>query len=64
VWCNCGVWATGKIIKHWYNEESWPAGKAVPYQVRLDDGREIYAPVDKDEVVTNVEPANAEDQVL
>lgn len=59
VWCNIDIaWTPGKIIKHWYREESWAAGEEVPYQVQLDNGRKIYAPVDEDYCITSVAPAD------
>ena len=29
-----------------YSEPTWPRGKAAPYQVQLDMGMLIYAPID------------------
>ena len=31
-------WASGKIIKLWYQEPSWPPDSWVPYKVLLDNG--------------------------
>jgi len=47
-------WVKGTVVKHNYREESWPAGKSVPYQILLadeelkeKDGRNaIWAPAD------------------
>lgn len=39
------------ITKHHYREKKWPEGKIVPYQVKLDDGRIIFAPIDDDRVI-------------
>jgi hypothetical protein len=44
-------WAPGTIIQLWYSEPNWPAGSFAPYKVRLDDGRNIFAPADIDQVI-------------
>jgi hypothetical protein len=44
-------WAPGQIIAHFYSEPSWPANMFAPYQIRLDDGRLIFAPQDINEVI-------------
>ena len=44
-------WAPGCIAQLWYREPDWPEGRLVPYQVELDDGRLIFAPLDKDELI-------------
>ena len=44
-------WAPGTVIKLWYREPRWPRGSFAPYQVRLDDGREIFAPADMEQVI-------------
>ena len=49
--CNTGEWVPGVIIKHHYREKSWPEGKIVPYRIKLDDGRSIFAPIDDDRVI-------------
>jgi len=49
--CNCGQWSQGTIVKLFYTQSSFPAGKCVPYQIRLDDGRLIYSPADEDRVI-------------
>jgi len=51
VFCNTGEWTPGSVVKCNYREESWPAGKIAPYQIKLDDGRLIYAPLDDDKVI-------------
>ena len=35
-------------MEQWYREKDWPEGKVVPYQVRLDNGRYVYVPMDID----------------
>ena len=49
--CNCGQWKPGTIVKHFYVQSSFPEGMCVPYQVRLDDGKLIFAPADADRVI-------------
>ena len=46
-------WARGRVIKHLYEEPCWKEqpGFLAPYQVRLDDGRLIYAPEDHDSLI-------------
>lgn len=34
-----------------YRESSWPKDAFAPYQIQLNDGRMIFAPKDKEEVV-------------
>ena len=57
--CNTGEWIPGVVVKHDYREPKWPEGKVAPYQVRLDDGRVIFAPIDDDRVIrsSNAPPA-------
>lgn len=33
--------STGTVVGHWVRLESWPEGRMVPYEVRLDDGTVI-----------------------
>ena len=49
--CNCGQWKAGTVVKHFYTQSSFPEGMCVPYQVKLDDGKLIFAPKDVDGVV-------------
>lgn len=44
-------WAPGCVAQLWYHEPGWPETRLVPYQVELDDGRLIFAPLDKDELI-------------
>ncbi|KAH8063545.1 pyridine nucleotide-disulfide oxidoreductase [Aureococcus anophagefferens] len=50
--CNTGRtadgWESGAAAKLYHREADWPEGEVVPYQVRLDDGTLIYAPLDVD----------------
>lgn len=50
VLCNTGMWSPGKVVAHNYTESDW-GGKTVPYQVELDEGGLIFAPVDEDYVI-------------
>ena len=43
-----GCWLRGVVVGHWWRNENWPDGQAAPYQVRLDSGGYVYAPVDED----------------
>ena len=56
VFCRIGPnaetdWAPGTIIQLWYREGNWPPGSFAPYKIKLDDGRDIYAPGDMDQVI-------------
>jgi len=45
------AWSAGTVIKQWYREANWPASRVAPYQIKLDDGRKIFAPMDDDRVI-------------
>ena len=51
--CRTGpmTWDAGTIAQLRYREEEWPAGRQVPYQIELDDGRLIFAPLDSDQLI-------------
>ena len=51
VLCWHGTWLPSTIVKLFYVQPNFPPGKCVPYKVKLDDGREIYAKADVDTVV-------------
>lgn len=53
VLCRVGAndWAPGEILQLWFREEQWPEGAFAPYRVKLDDGREIFAPADMEHVI-------------
>jgi hypothetical protein len=44
-------WAKGTITQLWYREQGWAEGSFAPYKIRLDDGRDIFAPGDVDMVI-------------
>ena len=44
-------WAPGTIIQLWYREPNWPPESFAPYKIKLDDGRDIFAPADDDRVI-------------
>mmetsp|Transcript_24111 Transcript_24111/g.43433 ORF Transcript_24111/g.43433 Transcript_24111/m.43433 type:complete len:600 (-) Transcript_24111:720-2519(-) len=44
-------WAPGQVVRKWYTEEEFENGHAVPYQVLLDTGDFIYAPLDDDDCI-------------
>ena len=52
--CNTGSWTPGVVVQLYYSEPHWPAGRIVPYQIKLDDGRLIFAPMDDDRVIREV----------
>ncbi len=53
VLCRVGPtdWAPGTVIQHWYREANWQPGMFAPYKIRLEDGRDIFAPQDMDPVI-------------
>ena len=54
-------WAPGTVIQLWYREANWPEGSFAPYKIKLDDGRDIFAPADMDQVIRpQAEAASAE----
>lgn len=44
-------WAPGLVVQLWYHEDSWPADSWAPYKIELDDGRNIFAPGDVDQII-------------
>ncbi|GMI21311.1 hypothetical protein TeGR_g14244, partial [Tetraparma gracilis] len=44
-------WSSGTIMQLWYREPNWPPGQMAPYKVQLDDGRNIFAPADQQDIV-------------
>ena len=49
--CNCGKWMLGTVAKLFYVQSTFKEGMCAPYQVKLDDGKLIFAPMDSDRVV-------------
>jgi hypothetical protein len=63
VFCRVGPdaikdWLPGTIVLLWYREPKWPMGSYAPYKIQLDDGRNIFAPGDMDQVI-RLQPAFA-----
>lgn len=54
-------WAPGTIVLLWYREPNWPPGSFAPYKIELDDGRNIFAPGDMDQVI-RLHPTTVEDE--
>ena len=44
-------WAAGTVVMLDYREDDWPDGRTVPYQIELDDGALIFAPVDSPDIL-------------
>ncbi len=44
-------WAPATVVATWYREDEWPVACRAPYQMRLDQGPLIYAPVDGESFV-------------
>ena len=44
-------WTPGTVVKHFYEQKSFPSGMCVPYQVKLDNGKLNYAPIDADHLI-------------
>jgi hypothetical protein len=53
VQCRVGPseWESGTVIQLWYRENSWPEGVYAPYKIRLNIGKDIYAPQDTDKMI-------------
>jgi hypothetical protein len=56
VFCRIGPdaekdWAPGVVVMLWYREPNWPPGSVAPYKVKLEDGRDIFAPGDMDQII-------------
>ena len=54
--CNCGQWKPGTVVKLFYVQKKFPKGMCVPYQVKLDDGKLIFAPDDVDRIIRKLLP--------
>ena len=54
--CNCGAWKAGTVVRHFYRQKSFEEGVVAPYQVKLDDGKLIFAPADVDRVIRRLLP--------
>jgi len=55
VQCKTGLdknsWSTGEVVAIMYRDNSMPPGVLAPYQVKLDKGDLIYAPLDDDVII-------------
>jgi len=53
VQCQTGtdIWSAGEVVALMYRDDGMPPGLLAPYQVRLDSGHLVYAPVDEDAFV-------------
>lgn len=49
-------WSTGEVVALMYREHRMPKGILAPYQVRLDNGRLIYAAYDDEETIRTAVP--------
>ena len=47
-------WAAGSIVQLWYRERNWPDNSWAPYKIRLDDGKNIFAPGDVDQIIRQI----------
>jgi len=64
VQCRTGQgWLDGTIVKQWYREPRFPPGQYAPYQVKLDVGSLIFAPMDDDKVVRGATGLLAEGKI-
>jgi hypothetical protein len=45
----------GTIVQVWYREPKWPKGDFAPYKIRVAGGEYIFAPCDRDRVVSAIE---------
>ncbi|CAK0876562.1 unnamed protein product [Prorocentrum cordatum] len=52
--CNVGQWESGTVVAHWWHDPGWPQSKRVPYQIKLDHGPTIFAPLDDDRCIRTV----------
>jgi len=53
-------WAGGVVTQLWYREANWPPGSYAPYKIRLNDGRDIFAPGDLEQVIRLASPTESE----
>jgi len=46
-----GEWREGRILRHWWRDESWPSGEFVPYVIQLENGQHCCAPADDESCI-------------
>lgn len=63
VQCNCGEWKSGTVVGHYWRDATWPKGKIVPYQIKIDNGPTIFAPMDSDKCIRAIEGLLAVGQI-
>lgn len=53
VLCRVGAddWQSGEVMQLWYREQHWPPQSWAPYKIKLDDGRDIFAPGDLEQII-------------
>lgn len=53
VLCRVGAndWGPGTITQLWYREQHWPQNSWAPYKIRLDSGKDIFAPGDLEQII-------------
>jgi len=44
-------WLPGEVIELWYKEPNWPPDSFAPYKIKLENGSNIFAPGDMDQIV-------------
>jgi hypothetical protein len=49
--CNVGSWEPGEVVSLFYRDQGMPPGVTAPYQVKLDDGRMVFAPEDDEKFI-------------
>ena len=67
VLCRVGPteWAPGTVAQLWYRESAWQPGMYAPYKIHLEDGRDIFAPQDLEQVIRlNPDALNEQQQRL
>jgi hypothetical protein len=55
--CNLGAegWQLGTVVATNYKESEWEDGVIAPYQIKLGDGRLVFAPADHKDIIRAAE---------